>query len=141
MRALLDTCTLAEVRKPDGNESVKSAVRELPDEDLFLSVLSVGEIVKGIALLASGKKKTALSTWLATLEQQFAERILGLDVETGRIWGELTARAQKKGVIIPASDGLLAATALRHGLHVMTRNTKHFEASGALILDPWQGNG
>jgi predicted nucleic acid-binding protein len=61
-----------------------------------------------------------------------------LDIETGRVWGELTARAQKKGVIIPATDGLLAATALRHGLHVMTRNTKQFEASGALILDPWQ---
>ncbi|MFO0887998.1 MAG: type II toxin-antitoxin system VapC family toxin [Isosphaeraceae bacterium] len=135
---LLDTCTLAEVRKPDGHPAVKSAVREVPDEDLFLSVLSVGEITKGITLLASGKKKAALTSWLASLETQFADRILGLDVETGRIWGELTARAQKKGVIIPPTDGLLAATALRHGLHVMTRNTKHFEASGALILDPWQ---
>jgi predicted nucleic acid-binding protein len=48
---------------------------------------------------------------------------------------------RKKGVVIPPTDGLLAATALRHGLHVMTRNTKHFEASGALIIDPWQGNG
>ena len=138
MRVLLDTCTLAEVRKPDGNPAVKSAVREVPDEDLFLSVLSVGEIVKGITLLASGKKKAALSSWLSALENQFAERILGLDVETGRIWGELTARAQRKGIVIPAADGLLAATALRHGLHIMTRNTKHFEASGALILDPWQ---
>ncbi len=51
----------------------------------------------------------------------------------------MTARAQKKGVIIPATDGLLAATALRHRLHVITRNTRHFEASGALIIDPWQG--
>lgn len=137
MRVLLDTCTLAELRKPDGDESVKAAVRAVADEDLYLSVLSVGEIVKGISLLASGKKKTALTAWLAALENQFAERILGLDVETGRIWGELTARAQRKGVIIPAADGLLAATALRHGLQVMTRNTKHFEASGAILLDPW----
>lgn len=138
MRVLLDTCTLAEVRKPDGHEAVKAAVQELADEDLFLSVLSVGEIVKGIALLPSSKKKKSLSSWLAVLEHQFADRILGLDVETGRIWGELTARAQKKGVVIPATDGLLAATALRHGLHVMTRNTKHFESSGALVIDPWQ---
>ena len=138
MRVLLDTCTLAEVRKPDGNAAVKAAVRGVPDDDLFLSILSLGEITKGIALLASGKKKTALSSWLAVLENQFAERILGLDVETGRIWGELTARALKKGIIIPAADGLLAATALRHGLHIMTRNTKHFEASGALVIDPWQ---
>jgi predicted nucleic acid-binding protein len=135
---LLDTCTLAEIRKPNGHAAVKAAVREIPDEDLFLSVLTVGEITKGIALLASSPKKTALSSWLAALENQFAGRILGLDVETGRIWGELTARAQKKGLVIPAADGLLAATALRHGLHVMTRNTKHFETSGALILDPWR---
>ena len=138
MRVLLDTCTLAEVRKADGNAAVKAAVREVPDADLFLSVLSVGEITKGVALLGSSKKKAALSSWLAALENRFAGRILGLDVETGRIWGELTARAQKRGIIIPAADGLLAATALRHGLHVMTRNTKHFEASGALVVDPWR---
>ncbi len=119
---------------------MKAAVQELSDEGLFLSALSVGEIVKGIALLPSSQKKKALSSWLTALESQYAERILGLDLETGRIWGELTARAQRKGVIIPAADGLIAATALRHGLQVMTRNTKHFEASGALILDPWQGS-
>ena len=69
---------------------------------------------------------------------EFAGRILGLDLETGRIWGELTARAQKKGIIIPTADGLLAATAIRHGLHIMTRNRKHFESSGAPVIDPWQ---
>jgi predicted nucleic acid-binding protein len=139
VKTLLDTCVLAEIRKPAGNPSVKAVVEEIPDEDLYLSALSVGEIAKGIALLAVGKKKKSLASWLVALESQFEERILGLDVETARIWGELTARAQKKGVAIPAVDGLLAATALRHGLHVMTRNTKHFAASGALILDPWQG--
>jgi len=72
--------------------------------------------------------------------KDYGERALPLDVETARIWGELTARAQKKGVIIPPADGLLAATALQHGLHVMTRNTKHFESSGALVIDPWQGS-
>ena len=62
-----------------------------------------------------------------------------MDAETARIWGEITAKAQKKGVIIPATDGLLAATASRHGLHVITRNTRHFEASGAIVIDSWQG--
>jgi toxin FitB len=138
LKSLLDTCTVAELRKPDGHPAVKSAVAEIPDADLYLSVLTVGEIAKGIALLAPGKKKTALGTWLIGLENQFASRILPLDLETARIWGELTARAQKSGVIIPGVDGLLAATAIRHGLHVVTRNTKHFEASGALVIDPWQ---
>ncbi len=138
MKSLLDTCTVAELRKPDGNLSVKAAVAAIPDADLYLSVLTIGEIAKGIDLLAAGTKKKALGTWLAGLEAQFADRILPVDVETARIWGEMSARAQKRGILIPAADGLLAATALRHGLHVMTRNTKHFEASGALVIDPWQ---
>jgi predicted nucleic acid-binding protein len=138
VKVLLDTCALAELRHREGNPSVKAAVAEVADDDLFLSVLSVGEIAKGIALLAAGRKKKTLSSWLGELESLFESRLLDIDVETARIWGELTARAQKTGVIIPAADGLLAATALRHGLHVMTRNSKHFETSGALILDPWQ---
>ena len=117
---------------------MKSAVAEIPDADLYLSVLTIGEIAKGIALLAASKKKKSLATWLAGLEAQFADRIIPLDIETARIWGEMTARAQMRGIVIPAADGLLAATALRHGMHVMTRNTKHFEASGALVIDPWQ---
>ena len=137
MKFLLDTCILAELRHPRGHPGVKAAVAEIADADLFLSVLTVGEIAKGIFLLPSGKKKRSLTSWLNGLETRFADRILGVDLETARLWGELTARAQPKGIIIPAVDGLLSATALRHGLHVMTRNTPHFEASGALVVDPW----
>lgn len=141
MKTLLDTCVLAELRLPDGHPGVKSAVAELSDGDLFLSVLTLGEIAKGIALLAAGRKKRALALWLNDLESTFGDRIISVDAETARIWGELTARAQQTGRAIPAVDGLLAATSLRHGLHVMTRNTRHFEASGALIVDPWQNTG
>jgi toxin FitB len=138
MKALLDTCILTELRKPDGHAGVKSAVAEIPDADVFVSVLTVGEIAKGIALLAASRTKKALGTWLTGLEANFGDRILEIDAETARLWGELTARAQKSGKVIPAVDGLVAATALRHGLHVMTRNVCDFEASGALILNPWQ---
>jgi predicted nucleic acid-binding protein len=113
-------------------------VAEIPDADLYLSVLTVGEIAKGIGLLAAGRKKKALTSWLTGLETKFGDRILTIDVETARLWGGITARAQKSGIIIPGVDGLLAAIALQHGLHVMTRNSRHFEASGALIIDPWQ---
>ena len=138
MRALLDTNVLAELVKPGGNPAVKAALAEIPAANVFLSVLTVGEIIRGIALLAPGRKKKHLAKWLAGLEDQYGERILPLDVETARIWGELTARSQKSGVVVPPTDGLLAATALRHGLHVMTRNTRHFEATGAMVIDPWR---
>jgi predicted nucleic acid-binding protein len=137
VKVLLDTCILAELRHPRGHRGVEAAVEEIADADLFLSVLTVGEIAKGISLLPSSKKKRSLASWLNGLEARFADRILGVDLETARLWGALTARAQPKGLVIPAVDGLLAATALRHGLHVMTRNTPHFEASGALVIDPW----
>ncbi len=138
MKALLDTCVLTELRKPNGHPGVKSAVAEIPDADLFVSVLTVGEIAKGIALLAAGRKKKALGSWLTGLETKFADRILAIDAETARLWGEITARVQKSGKVVPAVDDLLAATALRHGLHVMTRNVRDFEATGALVINPWQ---
>jgi predicted nucleic acid-binding protein len=137
VRGLVDTCVVAEVGKQNGNAAVKEAVAAIASANLYLSVLTVGEVAKGIALLDASKKKSFLISWLTQVENQFVDRILGVDVETARIWGELTARTQKIGLTIPTADGILAATALRHGLHVITRNTKHFEATGARILDPW----
>ena len=140
MKVLLDTCTLAELRKSSPDAGVVAAVQAIPDAQLFVSVLSVGEIAKGIGLLAAGKKRESIAAWLAALESQFSDRLLGIDAQTAKLWGELTARAQKKGTVIPATDGLLAATALRHGLSVMTRNETDFKASGARIVNPWQGS-
>ena len=139
MKVLLDTCALAELRHPQGNAAVKAAVALIPDDDLYLSVLVVGEVAKGVDLLRDGRKKRGLQAWLAGLENQFADRILPVDHETGRLWGEITARTQQAGLILPAIDGLLAATAQLHGLHVMTRHRRHFAPTGTLIVDPWAG--
>jgi predicted nucleic acid-binding protein len=137
VRVLLDTCVLSELQRPQGDPRVRARVEALDPTGVFLSVITVGELAKGIALLPEGARKRDLSSWLLGLEQRFADAILPVDAEAARVWGELTARAQSLGIQIPASDGLIAATALRHGLHVMTRNTRHFAASGALIIDPW----
>ncbi len=94
-------------------------------------------MAKGIALLKESKIKRDLQAWLQALEQHYADRILHIDLETSHTWGELTASAQKAGKIVPASDGLIAATARRHGLHVMTRNTEHFAPTGVLLINPW----
>lgn len=110
-----------------------------PNRTCF-SVLTIGEITKGIALLAPGRKKQALASWLNGLRSQFSDRILPIEQETVELGGELTARAQRSGILIQAVDGLLAATALEHGMHIMTGNTRHFLASGAVIIDPWQSD-
>jgi predicted nucleic acid-binding protein len=138
MRVLLDTCVLTELRHPRGNGAVKAAVAPIPDNDLYLSALILGEIARGIGLLSNERKQRSLSTWLTTLKNQFADRILPVDHETAHLWGSLSARAQQAGLTLPVIDGLLAATALRHGLHVMTHNTIHFRAAGVLIIDPWK---
>jgi predicted nucleic acid-binding protein len=138
MKILLDTCVLAELQNPQGRDSVKDAVMRIDDDSLFLSVLTLSEIAKGITLLAPGKRKQTLSQWCNGLEAQFSNRILPIEAETAHMWGELTARAQKTGVTIPAADGLIAATALKYGMHIMTRNTRHFEASGAMVIDPFK---
>jgi predicted nucleic acid-binding protein len=138
MRFLLNTNIFAELAKPKGSPAVISAVAAIVDADIYMSVLTVGEIAKGLALLTVGPKKKHLTAWLVDLERQYGDRILPVDLETARIWGELTARSQKSGIVIPPTDSLLAATALRHGLHVMTRNTRHFEATGVLLINPWE---
>jgi toxin FitB len=139
VRVLLDTCVLSELRRPKGHPAVRQAVAALESDNLFVSVLSIGEITKGISLLRESPHKRALQTWLHTLERNYADRLLPIDLETSRIWGELTAAAQKTGRRVHASDGLIAATARRYGLHVMTRNTADFEPTGVLLLNPWRG--
>jgi hypothetical protein len=115
---------------------VRQAVERFDDEDLFVSVVSIAEITKGIALLKESRKKRELQGWLQDLEQGYAHRVLPVDLDTSRIWGELAA-AQKAGHALSAGDGLIAACARRHGLHLMTRNVADFQPTGVLLLNPW----
>lgn len=138
MKTLLDTCVLSELRRPRPDRRVLDAVSQIGDDKLCTSVLVIGELEKGIALLPDGAKKRSLRAWLAGLERDFGDRILPIDHETARVWGALSARAQSHGTPLPVVDGLVAATALRHGLNVMTRNTRHFAMTGALLTDPWE---
>jgi predicted nucleic acid-binding protein len=73
------------------------------------------------------------------IEQRYAAQILPVDIEVARRWRELTALTRVSGIQIPANDGLIAATALQFGLHVMTRNSRHFASIGVMVIDPWQG--
>lgn len=137
MKVLLDTCVLSELRHPRCDPRVRAAVAAQSDDQLFLSVLTLGEIRKGISLLAEGKRRRALEVWLAGLSGQFPDRIVPVDDQISSLWGELSAAAQANGRSIPAIDGLIAATALCHGMSLMTRNVDDFAATGVRLINPW----
>ena len=141
MKILLDTCVLSEVRRADSDVNVRAFMDSMPNDDLFISVLTLGEITKGVERLPDGKKKVTLSAWIDTLRRVFKSRLVGVDQETAEIWGRITARSEEIGAQLPAIDGLLAATAIRHDFKIATRNVKHFKQTSAGLLDPWQSAG
>ncbi len=138
MRFLLDTCVVSELTRREPNGAVLAAVSSHPGESLFISVLTLGEISKGIALLDSETRRSELRTWVINLEREYADRVVEIDADTAQIWGELTAAAQRNGRTVSAVDGLIAASARRHGFHVMTRNVADFEPTGVLLVNPWE---
>ncbi len=137
MRTLLDTCVLSELQRPGGSSQVRHSVESLSEDEIYLSVITVGEITKGVQRLADGRHKSDLLVWLNGLDRLYSNRILGIDRETAGIWGEITARAENQGRILPALDGLIAATALRNGLRILTRNVNDFAITGVLLANPW----
>jgi predicted nucleic acid-binding protein len=106
---------------------------------LYLSVLTLGEIRKGLAGLAQGKRRTRLETWLRVeLQTRFAGRILAIDSPVADRWGLLAAQAKSRGTPLPIIDGLLAATALHYNLTVVTRNAGDFANAQVQVLNPWK---
>jgi len=135
---LLDTCAVSEATKPRPATSVLEWIAEQDELSLHVSVLTIGELHKGIERLESSQRRRQLRTWLGHLTTAFESRILPVDEATAVEWGRLLARAERGGRVIPAIDALLGATAIVHGLAVVTRNTAHVAATGAAIVDPWE---
>ena len=106
-------------------------------ENSYISVVTVGEILKGAELLAEGAARRKLLAWVDNVQDEFGPRILPVNLEIARLWGQLTARAQRQGRQIAAPDGLIAATARHHHLPVMTRNVGDFVPAGVRIVNPW----
>jgi hypothetical protein len=135
LQYLLDTNVLSETRKKQANERVISFLSTAEPSALFISVLSLGELRKGVALKirsdADGAKR--LGAWVDGLEFSFGERILGVDAAIAREWGELSAQRSR-----PVVDTLLAATALVHKLTLVTRNISDVHDLGVMLLDPWR---
>jgi predicted nucleic acid-binding protein len=114
-------------------------MRAADESLLYLSVLTLGEIRKGAAILPQSKRRTYLESWLELdLQVRFSGRILDIDNAVSDRWGWLSAEAQRRGRPLSAIDGLLAATAIHHNLTIVSRNLSDFTHTHALVLNPWE---
>ncbi|HEU4390937.1 MAG TPA: type II toxin-antitoxin system VapC family toxin [Blastocatellia bacterium] len=136
---LLDTNCISELVSRRPEPRVVQWFEAADEELLYLSVLTFGEIRKGVALLAQGRKRTRLETWLELdLKARFSGRILQVDSGVADRWGVLAAAAKRKGRPLAVIDGLLAATALEHNLTIVSRNAGDFAQAQVAVLNPWR---
>lgn len=134
---LLDTCVLSEAIKPAPDGRVLSWLAEADEEGLFVSVIALGELYRGIGLLEAGAKKDSLSLWFESLRERFSRRTVAIDVGVMLTWGDMSARLKKAGTPVPLMASLIAATAIRNNALLATRNTADYAATGAQTWNPW----
>ncbi|NDJ25908.1 PIN domain-containing protein [Nostoc sp. B(2019)] len=138
MTYLLDTCLISEVVVKQPNQQVLDWLDAQMPETLYLSVITIGEIAKGISKLTASKRKESLSTWLnETLPSRFEHRILSIDASTMVLWGNLVGQLELSGRPLPVMDSLIAAIALQNSLSLVTRNENDFAGTGVVIINPW----
>jgi len=136
---LLDTNVPSELTRPQPQASVTEWLEQAADEQLYLSVVTLGEIVKGIAALPESNRRAVLQNWLDdTLKPWFRGRILPVNEPVAERWGILAAQCRARGTPLTVADGFIAATAMVHDLTIVTRNVADFEGLGVSILNPWQ---
>jgi predicted nucleic acid-binding protein len=135
---LLDTCVISELARPRPDAKVVRWMDSIDERKLYLSVLTLGELEKGVTKLPDTPRKADLRAWLEhDLPDRFANRILPVDAAVAVAWGELLGRSERAGAKLPVIDALLAATARVHRLVLATRNVADFERGGASVFDPW----
>lgn len=139
MNYLLDTCVLSEARRKQGHAGLKAWLRSVPEQHLFISVITLGEIQQGISkLISDPSRQQILQQWLdSRLRSRFESRTLALDGETALIWGQLRGEAMAKGQTVPVVDAFLAATAIRHSLMMATRNIDDYKQFPVRLFNPW----
>ena len=139
MNYLLDTCVISELVAKRPQPKVVTWIDSIDDESLYLSVITVGEIVRGVEKLADSRRKQLLRIWLETeLPPRFAGRFLNIDGRVMHIWGRLVAHLEQRGRTLPVMDSLIAAIAISANLHLVTRNENDFADTGVSIVNPWK---
>jgi predicted nucleic acid-binding protein len=134
---LLDTNIVAEAaRGPKAHPGIRAWMGAADESTLYLSVLTMGEIRKGIENVADATSRAALEAFFQQLAHRFADRILVCDEAVAERWGRLTGQSEARNIRLPAIDSLLAATALEHDLTLVTRNVRDFRNMPITVLDP-----
>ncbi len=137
MNFLLDTCVISELVKPAPDPHVVTWLKSSAAEQLFLSVVTVGEIRKGLTKLPASKRKDALTVWLQKLVAEYSDRILPVNLAVAENWGIMQGEAEQRGMPMAALDSLIAAVARTHKLVIATRNERDFAASKVPLVNPW----
>jgi tRNA(fMet)-specific endonuclease VapC len=139
MRYLLDTNVISELVAKQPNTHVVDWLDQLDPDSLYLSVITIGELRKGIEKLPNSQRKDKLRTWLTEeLLVRFRERILVVDIDVMLAWGELVGQLERRGRVLGAMDSLVAALALAHTCVLVTRNEADFQDTGLNVLNPWK---
>ncbi|MFO8112672.1 MAG: type II toxin-antitoxin system VapC family toxin [Desulfosalsimonadaceae bacterium] len=138
MNYLLDTCLIAELAKSKPDKKVVDWVLSENETSFYISVLTFGELHKGVEKLPESEKKEELRIWIENeLKNRFQNRIIRIDMRVSILWGKIQRFAEKNGKPMPAIDSLIAATGIAYDLTVVTRNVTDMEQSGVKLLNPW----
>ncbi len=139
MKYLLDTCVISELVAKQPDEKVIEWIDNVKQESVYLSVITIGEIRKGIEKLSESNRKEIVGEWLNDeLLIRFRGNILAIDIDVMLVWGELTGRLEVQGNKMPAMDSLIAAIAIHNNCSLVTRNQDDFKYAGLTIVNPWE---
>ncbi len=138
MKYLLDTCVISELARLKPNKKVAVWIANENESNLYVSILTFGELNKGVEKLPQSRKKDELHTWIENdLKERFWNRIINIDLNVAMVWGKIQGIAEKRGKPMSAIDSLIAATGLTYKLTVVTRNVMDMEQSGVGLFNPW----
>lgn len=135
---LLDTNVVSEAMRPEPHPAVRNWLNEQPAETLYLSSVTLAELLFGIAALPAGRRKSTLESALDGLMELFGDRVLSFDLDAARHYAELAVTARTAGLGFPTPDGYIAAIAASRGFIVASRDTGPYQAAGLQVINPWE---
>ncbi len=137
MRYLLDTCILSEPFKRQPDQQVIAWLRSVDQSSLFTPAVVLGEMRKGVEMMPASTRREMLEKWLADYRRFYSDNIVAFDADVAMAWGGLVGRLQLAGISLPVIDSQIAATAIWHGMTLVTRNVRDMQATGVQLFNPF----